>query len=78
MDAISVPSFLLGIAGVGASYFSYLCATKGVPAAWAWLKSKLSATSSELAELKADFEVLKADVAGLKSAATPPAAPSAQ
>jgi hypothetical protein len=38
---VSFPSLLFGAAGV--VYFLYLSATKGVPAAWNWLKSKAAA-----------------------------------
>jgi len=74
---ISLPSLLLGGAGVGVGYFAYLCATKGIPAAWVWLKSKVSAGSAELAQLKADFAAVEARVAALEArgAPTAPAAP---
>lgn len=45
MDVLSV---LTGAAGVGVLYFLYLCATKGVPVAWAWLKAKWTAGKAGL------------------------------
>ena len=51
MDIFSIA---VGAAGVGAAYFLYLAASKGLPAAWAWLKAKWTAGTAELAALKAD------------------------
>lgn len=62
MGAISLPSVLIGCGIVGIGYFLFLCATKGIPAAWAWLKSKLSAASADYAALKADFQALESGV----------------
>ncbi|NEU94826.1 hypothetical protein [Bradyrhizobium uaiense] len=72
---VSVPSLLLGGAGVGATYFAYLCATKGVKAALAWLKSEWASGAAAVEKVRADLTQLetgvvstvKADVAALQS-----------
>lgn len=66
-----------GAAGVLTVYFLYLAATKGLPAAWAWLKANLSVSalradlaaleSGAVAAVKADVAVVKADVGLLKA-----------
>jgi uncharacterized protein YceH (UPF0502 family) len=75
---VSIPSLLLGAAGVGVGYFVCLWATKGISAAWAWLKAKFAAASAELATLRGELEsrvtALETDVAALKKAAPPTAA----
>ncbi|MGY3393425.1 hypothetical protein ACVWW6_006016 [Bradyrhizobium sp. USDA 3311] len=55
MDVLSIAA---GAAGVGVAYFLYLCATKGLPVAWAWLKAKWNAG-------KAGLAVIEQDVAGV-------------
>lgn len=57
MDALSIAA---GAAGVGAAYFLYLVATKGLPAALAWAKAKWNAG-------KADFAALQGDLAGVQT-----------
>jgi hypothetical protein len=83
---LSIPSLLLGGAGVGVLYFLYLSATKGLPAAWSWLKSKLAAGSAELSKVRSDLAqleqgavahvkaratALESDVSALKKSAAP-------
>lgn len=73
MDVFSVAA---GVAGALGAYFLYLAATKGLPAAWAWLKANLSVSalradlvsleSGAVAAVKADVAVVKADVAAIK------------
>ncbi|MGA7805601.1 hypothetical protein [Bradyrhizobium sp.] len=84
---VSIPSLALGAGAVGIVYFLYLCATKGVPAAWAWLKAKLASASAEISKLRADLAqlekgavadvtarvaALETDVAGLKKTVAAP------
>ncbi|VIO73907.1 hypothetical protein [Bradyrhizobium ivorense] len=89
---ISLPSLLLGVAGVGVAYFGYLVATKGMKAALAWLKSEWAAGAGAVAKVKADLAQLesgvvstvKSDVAALAArvsaleAKTSPATPANQ
>ena len=70
---ISVPSLLLGAAGLLVAYFAYLCITKGIPAAVAWVKAKFSAASADVAKLKADFAALEAKVSALEAKLLPAA-----
>jgi hypothetical protein len=60
---ISLFSIALGAAAVGLAMFLKLCATKGVPAAIAWVKAKWNAG-------KADIANLQGDVAGVQSKLT--------
>jgi trans-2-enoyl-CoA reductase len=59
MDVFSIA---VGAVGVGVAYFLYLAVTKGLPAAWAWLKAKSTAAESRLASIEADVAALKAAV----------------
>lgn len=52
MDVISIA---VGAVGVGVAYFLYLAATKGLPAALAWVKAKWNAGKVELASLESDI-----------------------
>jgi hypothetical protein len=60
-----------GAAGVGLLYFLYLVATKGLPAALAWVKSTwngaANAVKADIAAAKSDIEALKGDVAAAKT-----------
>ena len=49
MNLLSVAA---GAISVGVLYFLYLVATKGLPAAWAWLKTKWNASKAGLATLE--------------------------
>jgi hypothetical protein len=70
MDIVGI---LTGAVGVGVVYFIYLAATKGLPAAWAWLKAWWTAGAAELNAVKARIAALEADVAKLKTPAAPAA-----
>lgn len=50
----------IGAAGVAVAYFTYLAATKGLPAAIAWVKAKWNAGKAELAALEAEITDAKA------------------
>ena len=52
MDKVSIAVGAVGVAGL---YFLYLAASKGLPAAYAWVKAKWSGAGAEFATLKADF-----------------------
>jgi hypothetical protein len=68
-ESVSIPSLALGVAGAGAVYFATLCATRGVPAAWAWLKSKIAAGGAEISKLRSEFaQLAQGAVADAKSA----------
>lgn len=67
MDNISIFSVALGAAGVCIAGFAYLCARKGLPAAWAWVQAKWNAGKAQLAT---DLSAAQADIAGLKSKVT--------
>ena len=77
---VSIPSLALGAGAAGVTYFVYLCATKGIPAAWAWAKAKFAAGSAELAKLSGELDsrvtALETDVSALKRSITP-ASPTA-
>jgi hypothetical protein len=73
MDVFSIA---IGAVGVGAVWFLYIAATKGLPAAWAWLKAKSTAAETRLASVEADVAALKAATPGLLHP-IPPAAPAA-
>ena len=55
-------------------WFVYLCVTKGIPAAWAYVKSKLGSVETALvadvqkavATAQADIATIKADIAAIK------------
>jgi hypothetical protein len=65
---ISIPSVLLGVGVVGGIYFASLVATKGLKAAWAFIKSKASSVEASLvADVQKDIAVLRADVAVIKT-----------
>jgi hypothetical protein len=49
----------IGAALAGAAYFAYLAATKGLPAAWAFVRAKWSAGKAEVAKLKGDLVALE-------------------
>jgi hypothetical protein len=53
MDILSIA---VGAAGVGLAYFVYLAATKGLPAAVAWVRARWTAGRAELANLGADVD----------------------
>ena len=89
MDVFSIA---VGVALVGVGYFLYLAASKGLPAAWVWLKAKWNAGSTGLAALKNDLAALEqgavadvktrltkaeADIAALKKPAAPAPAAAA-
>jgi len=72
----------LGIAGVAVAVFLYIAATKGLPAAIAWVKAKWTAAKKDLANLKGDLASLEQRVVALEQkvaapAAAAPAAPPA-
>lgn len=69
MDIFSI---CIGVALVGAAYFLYLAATKGLPAAFAWVQDKWNAGKKRIAALEADLAAVRADVNALKvKVATP-------
>ena len=53
MDLLSTAA---GAAGVGVAYFLYLCATKGLPAAWAWAMAKWNAGAAAAKVLQQDID----------------------
>jgi hypothetical protein len=59
----------IGAALVGGGWFSYLAATKGLPAAWAWLRAKWNAAKNEVAALKADLGSIETRVRALEQQA---------
>lgn len=59
-------SIAVGAGGVGLSYFLYLTATKGLPAAIAWAKDKWHAGKADLAMLQADLHELGSQVTVLE------------
>lgn len=59
MDLVQIA---IGVALAGASYFAYLVATKGLPAAWALAKAKWNAGKAELAKLQGDLATLEQGV----------------
>jgi hypothetical protein len=59
MDPLQIGAGALGACSL---YFLFLVATKGLPAAWAWLKSKWTAGGTELANLRAEFNQLSGGV----------------
>jgi hypothetical protein len=64
MDLLSIAA---GAAGVGAAYVLYLVATKGLPAALAWLKAKWNAGKADLAALQGDVAGVQTKVASLET-----------
>lgn len=50
MDLVQIA---IGVALAGGAYFSYLVATKGLPAALAWVRAKWNAGKVELAAIEA-------------------------
>jgi hypothetical protein len=56
MDIMSVA---IGAVGVGIAWFIYLAATRGLPAAWAWLKARWTAGKAEMVALRADLDQLE-------------------
>lgn len=65
---MDVSTILVGAGVIGIGYFLYLCATKGLPAAWAWLKAKVTAGKAEITKLETDLVQLETGaVADLKN-----------
>lgn len=64
MDVLSIA---IGAALVFAAYFVYLAATKGLPAAWAWLKAKWTAGKAAAAKIETDLSGLGAKVTALEN-----------
>lgn len=64
---ISLPSVLLGIGVVVGLYFLSLVATKGLSAALAFIKSRVSSIEGDLvAGVQKDLATAKADIAAIK------------
>lgn len=63
MDLLSIAT---GAAGVGVVYFLYLCATKGLPVAWAWLVAKWNAGKAGLATVAQDVDAATARIDSLE------------
>jgi cob(I)alamin adenosyltransferase len=59
-------SVAAGAGGVGLSYFLYLAATKGLPAAVAWAKEKWNAGKADLETIQADLHELGSQVTVLE------------
>jgi len=64
MDLFSIA---LGAGGVGAAYFAYLCAAKGLPAALAWIKAKWNAGKAAASALQADIDDAHHRITSLES-----------
>jgi hypothetical protein len=77
MDIVSIA---VGAAGVGVVYFAYLAATRGLPAALAWVKAKWNAGKAEIAALEQDIDAahVKVDAATAKLAVLADSLTSAQ
>jgi len=63
MDIFSIA---IGAVGVGVAYFLFLAATKGMPAALAWVKAKWNAGTNEIAQIEADLSGLAGRVSSLE------------
>jgi hypothetical protein len=59
----------LGAAAVCVAYFLYLVATKGLPAALAWVKAKWNAGKADLAALQAEIAGVQIKVASIETVA---------
>ena len=68
MDILQIA---LGAAGAGLSYFLYLAATKGLPAALAWLKAKWNAGKAKAAQVESDLEAVTLKVTTLEQQVLP-------
>jgi hypothetical protein len=66
MDIISVA---IGAVGVFFAWFSYLAATRGLPAALAWAKAKWNAGKTELAAIRGDIGDAQTKIAALEQGA---------
>ncbi|WP_316172254.1 hypothetical protein [Bradyrhizobium sp. SZCCHNRI3037] len=53
---MDISSILVGAVGAGLAYFLYLCASKGLPAAWALVKAKWNAGRAQIASLAGELD----------------------
>lgn len=72
MDASLIAAAAAGAAGLGVVYFLYLSASKGLPAAWAWVKAKWNAGKADLKGLEDRVTALESKVVSLAKPATAP------
>ena len=63
MDFVSL---VAGAAGVLVVYLIYLSATKGLPAAWAWLKAKWNAGKAQAIALQSDIDAAHVRITALE------------
>lgn len=64
-------SIAIGAVGVGLVYFLYLAATKGLPAALAFVKAKWTAGTTKVAQIEADLEAVTGKVTTLEQQVLP-------
>jgi len=65
---MDITAMALGAGAVGVVWFVYLCITKGIPAAWSYVKSKASSVESALvADVQKDIATIKADITAIKA-----------
>jgi len=79
MDLFSMAA---GVCAVGVVYFIVLCAAKGIPAAWSFIKARLGSAEKALvldvqkgvasaqagvASAQADIATMKTDIAAIKA-----------
>lgn len=68
MDPFSIA---VGAAGVGLAYFLYLASTRGLPAAYAWMKAKWNAGRAGIAQLETGLEGIAGRVTLLEQQVLP-------
>jgi len=65
---MDITAMALGAGAVGVVWFAYLCITKGIPAAWSYVKSKLGSVEATIvADVQKDIATIKADLTAIKA-----------